>query len=100
MQILPVDLTGLIATILGISIVLIPVIGLTIRFALQPTVEALGRLFENRGLEDSVGILERRLELQERQIESLHISVRSLTEARAFDRQLGAPEGSDEAPPR
>ena len=40
MQIAPIDLTALVATILGISIVLVPVIGLTARFALAPTVEA------------------------------------------------------------
>jgi hypothetical protein len=34
MQIQPVDLTALMGTILGISVVLVPVIGLTARFAL------------------------------------------------------------------
>lgn len=98
MQILPVDLTALIATVLGISVVLVPVIGLTVRFALHPTVEAVSRLFEHRSLEDTVGILERRIELQEHQIESLQASVRGLTEAREFERQLSGPKSSD-APP-
>ena len=81
MQILPIDLTALVATILGISIVLIPVIGLTARFALKPTVEALGRLLEHKGLDDTINILERRLELQEHLIDSLQATVQELAES-------------------
>lgn len=99
MQILPVDLTALVATILGISIVLIPVIGVTARFALKPTVEALGRLFESRNTEESLLILERRIELQEQEIDALRSAVRSLTEARDFERQLAAPPGATVASP-
>lgn len=91
MQIMPIDLTSLVATILGISIVLIPVIGLTARFALKPVVEALSRLFETRSGSERLQILERRIELQEQQIEALQQSLRSLGEAREFDRQLAAP---------
>ena len=95
MQILPIDLTSLVAVILGISIVLIPVIGLTARFALKPAVEALAKLFENKQLDESVRILERRVELQEHQIEALQSSVEQLTDTRDFDRQLAAPRSTD-----
>jgi hypothetical protein len=77
-------------TILGISIVLVPVIGLTARFALKPVVEALSRLFEARGADESMRILERRLDLQEEQIDALQKALRSLNEGREFDRQLSA----------
>ena len=93
MQILPIDLTSLVAVILGISIVLVPVIGFTARFALNPAVEALSKLFESRGAEDTLHILERRLELQEQEIAMLHQMVRGLNEGRDFDRQLTAPKG-------
>lgn len=46
MEIQPVDLTALILGSLGILIVLIPVFGLTVRFAVRPVVEALGRMRE------------------------------------------------------
>ena len=92
MQILPIDLTSLVATILGISIVLVPVIGLTARFALKPVVEALAKVFEGRGEEEAMRILERRVELQEQEIMMLHQTVRSLNDAREFDRRLSAPE--------
>jgi hypothetical protein len=41
MDVLPIDLTALLAIFMGVSIVLVPVIGITARFALKPTVEAL-----------------------------------------------------------
>lgn len=91
MQILPIDITALVATILGISIVLIPVLGLTARYALSPTVEALSKLFESRSSEEQLRILERRLELQEQEIAMLGQTVRSLSEAHDFDRALKGP---------
>ena len=90
MQILPIDLTALVAVILGISIVLVPVIGLTARFALKPTVEALGRFFEHKGLDESVHIMERRMALMEQQIESLDASVKRLAEVTEFHAELGS----------
>lgn len=99
MQILPVDLVSLVATILGISIVLVPVLGLTARFALNPAVEALAKLFESRGHEEALSILERRVELQEQEIAMLHQTVRGLAEAQEFERRLAAPE-DDTATPR
>lgn len=99
MQIMPIDLTALVATVLGISIVLVPVIGLTARFALNPTVEALSRLFEKGSTDKSVQILERRMELQEQEVEALRNAVRSLTEGRDFERQLAAPTPPNERVP-
>ena len=88
MEVLPIDVTALVAVILGISIVLVPVIGLTARFALKPVVEALGGYLHDRSLTDTVQILQRRLELQEREIEALQTTVERLTETADFDRQL------------
>ncbi len=90
MQILPIDLTALVAVIMGVSIVLVPVIGLTARFALKPTVEALGRFFDHKGLDESVHIMERRMALMEQQIESMEASVKRLTEVTEFHNALGA----------
>ena len=97
MQILPIDVVALVSVILGISIVLVPVIGLTARFALKPAVEALAKVFEARELDESVKILERRVELQEHQIEALQDTVKQLSEAQEFERQLAAPRPSDRA---
>jgi hypothetical protein len=91
MQILPIDITSLVAVILGISVVLVPVIGLTARYALGPAVQALAKAFETKGMEESVRILERRMELQEQEIALLNQTVRSLADGRDFERQLRPP---------
>lgn len=92
MQIMPIDLEAIIAIVMGISIVLIPVAGLTARFALKPTVEALARLFEHKGLEETVDILERRMAFLETRMESMDTSLRRLADAVEFDAELRAPE--------
>jgi hypothetical protein len=88
--ILPIDITSLLAVFMGISIVLIPVIGLTARFALKPTVEALSRFFDKKGTEESYLILERRMGLLEAQIDSIESNVSRLVEVSEFHRQLEA----------
>lgn len=95
MEVLPVDIVALVSVILGISIVLVPVIGLTARFALKPVVEALARVFESRSVDETVRILERRVELQEQQIEALQGSLKQISETQDFDRQLSAPRAAD-----
>jgi hypothetical protein len=90
MQVEPINLTAAIAVIMGISVVLIPIIGLTARFALKPTVEALSRVFETRGVDEGMQILERRLALVETQMETLETSMHQLQEATSFDTQLRA----------
>jgi hypothetical protein len=97
MEVMPVDLVALVGTILGISVVLVPVIGLTARFALKPVVEALGRVFEGRANDESMRLLERRLELQEQQIEVLQAAVKQISDTQEFDRQLAAPTRADPA---
>lgn len=86
----PIDLTELIAVFMGTSIVLIPVIGITARFALKPTVEALSQLFQAKGVEESVRILERRMALLESQVESIDASVSRLADVSEFHRELAA----------
>lgn len=93
MQIEPVNLVAVIGTIMGISIVLIPVIGLTARFALKPVVEALAKVFEGRATDESIQILERRMGLLEAQIESMENTVNRLADAAEFDARLR--EGSE-----
>ena len=90
MQILPIDVTGLVAVILGISIVLIPVAGLTARFVLKPVVEALGRFQAGRTSEESIQLMERRMSLLEAQLEGVQHSVDRLVEVSEFNAELRA----------
>lgn len=93
--IIPVDLTELLAVFMGTSIILIPVLGLTARFALKPTVEAVSKFFEKRGTDEAVSILERRMSLVEQQIESIESNVRHLVEISEFHNEL-RPTSDDE----
>ncbi len=92
--VLPIDLTALLAVFMGVSIVLVPVIGITARFALKPTVEALSRFFDRKGNDEAVSILERRMALIEQQLESIDSSVQRLAETADFDQKLAAPRES------
>lgn len=108
MQILPIDLTSLVAVILGISIVLIPVAGVTARFVLKPVVDALGRFQAGRSSEESIQLMDRRMSLLEAQLEGLQHSVDRLVEVSEFNAELRssrtgtslpAPEQDAPAPP-
>lgn len=98
MEVMPIDLTAIISVVMGISIVLIPVIGLTARFALKPTVEALARIFEGRGREEAMQMLERRVALLEQQVDAMEGAVGRLEETSSFDTQLRA--GESGSPPK
>jgi hypothetical protein len=93
-EILPIDFTALLAVFMGVSVVLVPVIGLTARFALKPTVEAVSRFFDKKGSEETISILERRMALLEQQVESIDTNVQRLVDTTDFDQKLSAPPPS------
>ena len=95
MPVEPVDLVELVAIIMGVSIVLVPILGLTARFALKPTVEALSNFFEHKGTEETVRILERRVSLMEQQLESMENTVRHLEEVNEFQAELESGSGGE-----
>ncbi|HXX30172.1 MAG TPA: hypothetical protein VEJ89_05595 [Myxococcaceae bacterium] len=86
MEIQPVDLTALILGSLGILIVLIPVFGLTVRFAVRPVVEALGRARES-------GAPSRELEALAARVRELEEEVLRLKNADPYRSAL--PAGAD-----
>jgi hypothetical protein len=92
MQLEPINLTALMGTILEILFVLIPVSGITSRFALSPTVEAFSKRFETNGAGDTIRILEPHLDLQEQEIAMLHQTVPSLSDGNEFSRQIAGPD--------
>ncbi|MDT8340514.1 MAG: hypothetical protein RQ751_03295 [Longimicrobiales bacterium] len=97
--VLPIDLTAIVAVIMGMLVVLIPIAGLTARYALKPVVESLANLLQSRRLEDTVEITDRRVALLEQQVESLEGTVARLKDAHDFDRELDRGGGSDALPP-
>lgn len=93
METVPVDIIGLVGTIGGILVVLIPVAGLTARFALKPVVEAIYRAREVQGGGREAAIMEQRVALLEQQLRTLEGSVGRLADDADFRRQLEAPHG-------
>ncbi|HEX8830053.1 MAG TPA: hypothetical protein VF705_02750 [Longimicrobium sp.] len=81
-------LTGLVAVTLGIMIVLVPVLGVTARFALKPIVEAFARMKEIQGEEQKVALMEQRIALLEEHLHSVDRNVAALQEDADFRRQL------------
>jgi len=72
METLPIDLTQLVAAIMGSLLVLIPVLGLAVRFAAKPLVDAL---VASRG----EGARPNDLAALQTRIEALELEVRDLT---------------------
>ncbi len=86
------DIVAVIAVTGGLLTVLIPIAGLTARFALKPIVESVARLRELQGNAPAgnVSLLDQRVSLLEQQMQAIEGSVKHLTEAREFDRQLAS----------
>jgi hypothetical protein len=82
------DLTGLVAVVMVFSIVLIPIIGATARFAFKPIAESLVRLMAVRSDEETIHLLERRVALLEQQIDALESGITEVRQAERFDREL------------
>ncbi len=78
---------------------LIPIAGVTARFALKPLVDSMARFFDTRTMEDAMAINERRVALLESQVESLEHTVDQLRAAQSFDRELGRGPDREQLPP-
>ncbi|HSU15745.1 hypothetical protein [Longimicrobium sp.] len=87
---IPGELLGLTAIVIGGLAILIPIAGLTARVALKPIVEAMARYRELKGTEDTVDLLERRIGLIEQQLDGVDRSLRVLVEDADFRRRLEA----------
>lgn len=85
-------LVPLTAIVLGSLTVLIPIAGITARFALKPIVEAMAQYRNMKGRDDALMLMERRFALMEDQVQSLERTVSQLHEEADFRRRLEAPE--------
>jgi len=81
------------AIVLGCLMFLIPIAGLTARFALKPIMEAIarGRDAASGGTARELGVLEQRVALLEQQYQTLEGTVDRIAEFRDFERRLTAP---------
>ncbi len=88
------DIVAVIAVTGGLLTVLIPIAGLTARIALKPIVESVARLRELQGTggasSGDIRLLDQRLSLLEQQLQTMEGTMKHLSEAREFDRQLAS----------
>jgi hypothetical protein len=89
----PQLLIPIVAILTGGLIILIPVAGLTARFALKPIVEAVARLRDGQAGASGreLAIMEQRVALLEQQVQSMESALDRIGSARDFDRQLADP---------
>ncbi|CAA9328649.1 MAG: hypothetical protein AVDCRST_MAG89-2018 [uncultured Gemmatimonadetes bacterium] len=76
------------AIVMGMLTLLIPITGLTARFALKPLMEALAKYRELQGQDQAQQLLERRMALLEEQLHGMDRSLRDLADESDFRRQL------------
>ena len=81
-------LIPLTAIILGSLMFLIPIAGITARFALKPIMEAIRGARERQADAREIAVLEQRVALLEQQYQGIESTVERLSDARDFDRQL------------
>lgn len=89
---LPVDLTALLAVFMGTLIVLIPIAGVTARFALKPIAEAMAKIKSSQGANEQLALMQQRLELMEQQLAAMESDVYRIKEVSEFHAQLKAPK--------
>jgi hypothetical protein len=82
---------GFTAVVMGGLAVLIPIAGLTARFALKPIIEAITAFKGAQGSDQRVGFLEQRLSLLEEQLHAVERDHERLVEENDFRRKLEAP---------
>ena len=88
---IPGELIPLAGIIMGSLIVLIPIAGLTARFAMKPIVESMAKLRKASNQGEAVGMLERRIALLEQEVQNLsgiREDLGRLVEEMEFQRQL------------
>lgn len=88
------DLVGLIAVVMGSLIILIPVAGLTARFALKPLIEHFSRARSNALDADRMEALEARIALLEQQQELTDTELQRLGEVAEFHARLSEAGGN------
>jgi DNA-binding transcriptional MerR regulator len=91
MEVMPIDLSAVLGIVMGSLMVLIPVTGFTLRFALKPIAEAVAKMRDAESSDRATAILEQRVALLEQQLGGLETDMRQLEEAETFRRELEAP---------
>jgi hypothetical protein len=87
----PEYIIGLTAVVLGGLAILIPIAGLTARFALKPVIEAITHFRGAQVGDQRIAFMEQRINLLEEQLHAMEREQSRLVEDNDFRKQLEAP---------
>ncbi|KPK83023.1 MAG: hypothetical protein AMS25_01230 [Gemmatimonas sp. SM23_52] len=90
--ILPIDVTSVIGVIMGSLVILIPIAGITLRFAIKPIAEAMAKIREGQRADRETALLQQRVDLLEQQLAGMESELHRLREVQEFHARLKAPE--------
>lgn len=91
-QVLPIDVTGVVTVIMGSLVILIPIAGITLRFAIKPIAEAMTKIREGQRADREMGLLQQRVDLLEQHLAGTESELHRLREVQEFQARLKAPE--------
>lgn len=94
------DLEELIAITGGFLVVLIPVAGLTARFALKPLIETVAKVMQARQGNEALQLAERRLAVLEQEMALMRTELQQIGESKEFYRRLAESSTIVETPAR
>ena len=81
-------MAGILAILLAGIIILVPVFGLTLRFALRPAIEAWTKLRSENAAPEHTQLLSRQISLLEAELQQVQQTLERLVEIQEFQRQL------------
>lgn len=83
-------MAGILAILLTGIIILVPVFGLTLRFALRPAIEAWTKLRSESAAPQHTELLSRQISLLETELQQVQQTLQHLVEIQDFQRQLSS----------
>ena len=91
MEVLPVDLVAIVGIGMSMLVLLIPITGWTVRFAIKPITEAIAKMREGASDRQAFELMERRIALLEQELHGLggmREDVSRVLEELEFQKQL------------
>ena len=88
-------MAGILAILLAGIIVLVPVFGLMLRFALRPAIEAWMKLRSENAAPEHTQLLSRQISLLESEIQQMQQTLERLVEVQDFQRQLNSDRSAE-----
>jgi predicted RNase H-like nuclease (RuvC/YqgF family) len=95
MNVMPIDLVALTAVVMGCLIVLIPIAGYTLRYAIKPITEAMKKNSLEGTDRETLRMIERRMSLLEQEVHGIgevREDLRRVLEEMDFRNQLEKPK--------